>query len=597
MTDQRHNTNFADPAPDELIFRTGRAALGPYRPAVEAALEEIRAADVVRRIWSGDHSLWQDDPAGVADRLGWLHSPAVMTSSLAQIREFVESVRADGIRRIVLLGMGGSSLAAEVFRRVFGVGEGCPDLAVLDSTDPDVVAGTGRDLDPARTLFIVATKSGGTVETLSFMKHFFHLAAETLGQRKAGRHFAAITDPGSGLEKLARSLAFRNIFLNDPHIGGRYSALSLFGLVPAALIGLAPARILARARAAADDSRQTDKPGLDRNRGVWLGAALGELALAGRDKLTLVMSPPLAPFGVWVEQLVAESTGKNGRGILPVTGEALLDAEHYGGDRLFVYLRLKGDRTWDRPLGRLRTAGHPVVQLDLQELEDLYGEFFCWEIATAVAGRRLGINPFDQPDVESAKVLARTMIAAFEREGRLPEAAPDYQSDDVNVFAPFRPAGPREALLGFLDLARPQETPSAGRSYIALQAFVPPDPGIDRALQRLRSGIQRRCRLAVTTGYGPRYLHSTGQLHKGDAGRGLFIQITCGAAADLPIPDTPRGGTGRLTFGVLKDAQALGDYQALQKAGRRVMRFHFEGDVARHLRQLAQALEGTEGGR
>jgi glucose-6-phosphate isomerase len=474
-------------------------------------------------------------------------------------------VRAEGYTDVLLIGMGGSSLAPEVFYRTFGDSEEGLDLAVLDTTDPDAVRAYDEQLDPAKTLFIVSTKSGGTVETLSGFKYFYNRVVEAVGEADAGDHFIAITDPGSKLVDIARKYNFRAVFLNDSTIGGRYSALSYFGLVPAALVGVDVARLLDRAQAEACNADACNDPVDGDNRAARLGAILGELAKAGRDKLTIIASPPLASFGDWVEQLIAESTGKEGKGILPVVGEPVQSPAAYGDDRLFVYLHLEGDDTYDEAVAALAEADQPVVELRLRDLYDLGRQFFLWEMATAVAGYRLGIQPFDQPNVESAKVRAGEMVSAYSETGELPEGES----------APLA-AG---ALHDFLAQAQPGD-------YISLQAYVPPTVESDEALQALRQELLQRYRLATTVGYGPRFLHSTGQLHKGDAGNGIFVQFTSDPQADVAIPDEAGRPESSMTFGVLKMAQALGDAQALQDEDRRLIRFHLGTDVVGGLERL-----------
>ena len=396
------------------------ADLGRYQPAVETALAELDAQKVVQRIWDGDFTVWKPDPAEISNRLGWLRIAEALLKEIPNIESFVAAVRSAGYTHALLLGMGGSSLAPEVFRKTFGVRPGYLDLAVLDSTDPAAVLGYAGQLDLAKTLFIVSTKSGGTVETFSFFRYFYNLLVEKLGAEQAAAHFIAITDPGSKLQEMASQLHFRATFLNNPDIGGRYSALSHFGLVPAALVGVDLQALLLRALGMLDycssPSRAADNPA------ALLGAILGELAKAGRDKLTLIPSPAICPFGDWAEQLVAESTGKEGYGILPVVGEVVGQPEIYGDDRLFVYLRLADDHTFDASLQALEAAGQPVVRLVLDDPYDLGGQFLLWELATALAGSRLGINPFDQPNVESAKVQARKLVAAYQQQGKLPVA-------------------------------------------------------------------------------------------------------------------------------------------------------------------------------
>jgi len=566
------------------------AFLGSHEPAVVRALEEIRDQRVMQRIWAHDHTVWRDDPAGITNRLGWLHSPKVMAAAVPEMTAAADEVRAEGYEKALLLGMGGSSLAPQVYRLTFGVKEGHLDLSVLDSTDPGAVLSQAESHDPAKTLFVVSTKSGSTVETLSFMKYFYTRAVKALGAEKAGKHFIAITDPGSGLESAAKDLCFRRIFLNDPNIGGRYSALSYFGLVPAALLGADLPALLEGAATAAHCSQGSNGTVGEDDEAARLGATLGALAGGGVDKLTLVLSPPLFPSGPWVEQLIAESTGKDGKGILPVHGEALGGAEIYARDRFFVYLKLEGDGTHDERIADLKDAGHPLVQLNLSTLYDLGGQFFLWEMATALAGRFLGINPFDQPNVESAKVRAREMVAAFEKQGKLPEPVPTFHKGDITVYNHEGAKSLEAAFQSFMSEARPGRDDFAGRSYIAIQAYLEPTPETDGALQDLRTTLQRTYRMATTVGYGPRFLHSTGQLHKGDGGQGLFVQVTAEPARDVPIPDQAGGEESSLRFGVLERAQALGDRQALMEAGRHVIRFHLERDVPAGLKRLVEAV-------
>lgn len=552
--------------------------LGNYQGAVDAALADLRDNTIMARIWKHDHTVWKPDPTEITNRLGWLHSPQVMMEAIPEITAFADSVRAEGYTQALLLGMGGSSLAPEVFRFTFGVKPGYLDLAVLDSTDADAVLAHAQRLDLAKTLFIVSTKSGGTVETFSFFKYFYNLIAAKIGSEKTGAHFIAITDPGSGLADTAKQYNFRQTFLNDPNIGGRYSALSYFGLVPAALLGVDLKKLLDVAQKMAADSKGED------NSSGQLGAVIGELAVAGRDKVTLIASPPIKYFGAWAEQLIAESTGKEGKGILPVDGEEVGAPNVYANDRVFAYLRLEGDTTYDAKVEALRQAGHPVVQLNLHNLYDIGSEFFRWEIATIIASRRLKINPFDQPNVESAKVLARQMVAAYQKAGKLPESTPSLQVNGVSVYSDLLAKNLKEVLTKFLAQAQ------SGRSYVALQAYVQPTPETEVALQNLRTKIQTHLRVATTVGYGPRFLHSTGQLHKGDAGNGLFIQFTSDPMQDAAIPDEAGAPKSSMTFGVLKLAQALGDRQALLEAKRRVIRFHFAKDVAGELQNLSKAL-------
>ncbi len=562
--------------------------LGSYRSSVDSALEKMEERRTMDRIWEHDYTVWKDDPDEISNRLGWLHSPEVMIYAVPGITAFVDSIRASGLTKTLLLGMGGSSLAPELFSMVFGVRKGYLDLEVLDSTDPGAVLEKESRFDPSKTLFIVSTKSGSTVETLSFMKYYYNRTVETVGEEKAGEHFTAITDPGSKLEKIARDLKYRRIFLNDPNIGGRYSALSFFGLVPAALVGVDLLKLLERAGTMACSTEECSS--VVDNTASWFGAAMGELASAGRDKLTIVTSPAIAHFGAWAEQLIAESTGKEGKGILPVDGENLNEPQYYADDRFFVYLRLKGNNEYDAAIEALREEGHPVVRFDLGDIYDIGGEFFRWEMATAVAGARLGINPFEQPDVESAKVLARKMVSAYQEEGKLPELVPTLQDGDIKVFTDEKVSCAGEAIQTFLARTEQGKNECPIRRYVAIQAYLEPTSETDAALHELRTRIQIRFRVAVTLGYGPRFLHSTGQLHKGDSGNGLFIQITSDMPRDAAIPDKAGKNESSISFGILKDSQALGDRQALLDNQRSFIRFHLGGGVAEGLRRLAEAV-------
>jgi len=557
------------------------AKLGALQGPVEAALAGLERDRAAQRIWSGDHTLWKPEPKEISNRLGWLTSARDMRPRLAGLRELAERVRSEGYDRAVLLGMGGSSLAPEVLSRIFGSAPGWLDLAVLDSTDPGAVLALAEGLDLGRTLFIVASKSGTTVEPLSFFKFFYNRTAEALGAGAAGAHFLAVTDPGSLLAGQAQEHGFRAALLNDPNIGGRYSVLSCFGLAPAALMGLTVERLVDRAEATAA-ACGPERTGAD-NPGLYLGAIMGQAALNGRDKLTLVASDRLAPFGDWLEQLIAESTGKESKGILPVVGEPLGPAKTYGPDRLFIQLKLTGQEAGGRALAGLEEAGQPVVRLELRDAYDLGGQFFLWEMATAVAGRLLAINPFDQPDVEAAKVLARQSLAEYAQKGRLPEQKPVLVESGLSLFGQAAGASLREALQAFLAQAE------LG-AYLALQAYLPPRPETEAALQAIRLRLRDRLKLATTLGFGPRFLHSTGQLHKGDAGRGLFIQLTADQPRDAPIPDEIGSSASSVSFGVLETAQVLGDGQALAQAGRRVIRLHLGAEVDRGLRRFKEAL-------
>ncbi len=536
-------------------------SLGNFEQDVNNTFNRLIEEDVVNRIWKKDHTLWSDDPNEIINRLAWLNSPAATKNSLKEMGDFVEAVKREGFTHALLLGMGGSSLAPEVFRLTFGVEEGFLDLSVLDSTDPGAVKHFADTLNPEKTLYIVSTKSGGTVETFSFMKFFYNQVSEKIGKEKVGNHFIAITDPGSGLQKVAEDLKFRKIFLNDPDIGGRFSALSLFGCVPAALIGVDLPKFLERAEWTAEQSSLSD----ENNIGAKLGCVIGELAEQGVDKLTFIISEKIKSFGSWVEQLVAESTGKNGKGILLVDGEVLLSPEYYGRDRVFVSMKLKGESLYEDKIAALKAAGFPVIEIVWYDTYDLASEFYVWEFATAVAGWRMKVQPFDQPNVEQAKIIAREFIKNYMKAGSMSEMIPDLVENDIKVYCDVSAKSFKDAFNNFLGQSQ------SGKSYVAIQAYLKPDIETDNALNHLRAGIQKKYKVPVTVGYGPRFLHSTGQLHKGDAGNGLFIQFISNVSDDLPIPDNPGEEKSSLTFGVLKTAQAFGDRQALIDNNRKVL--------------------------
>lgn len=537
-------------------------SLGTYQASVDAALDELKNDQIIARIWKKDHTVWQPDPTEISNRLGWLHSPETLLEQVEELNELSASVRADGFTNVLLLGMGGSSLAPEMFYKIYRQEADGLALAIVDSTDADAIQAHQASVDLRKTIFIVATKSGGTAETLSAFKYFYNQVSELVGADQAGKQFIAITDPGSKLVEIANRFGFRNTFINDPNIGGRYAVLSLFGMVPAALIGIDIATLLSRAAKASTNAKMNDADNL----GAKIGVVMGVLAKAGRDKITFISSPAIAPFGDWVEQLIAESTGKNGQGILPVVGEPLVAPNGYGQDRLFVYLRLAGDSTHDAAVAALKAADHPLIELELQDLYSLGGQFFLWEMATAVSGHCLGIQPFDQPNVESAKIVARQMVAEYMKTGQLPEG-------DAAELTP-------ENLHDFLAQAQSGD-------YISIHAYVPQTAVNDQALATLRQQLLTRYKLATTVGYGPRFLHSTGQLHKGDSGNGLFIQFTSDAQQDIPIPDEAGKPDSTMSFNILKNAQALGDAKALQAANRRMISFHLGTDIAAGLKTLS----------
>ena len=517
------------------------ASLGDYLAGVESGLSGLKSRRVISRIWSGDHTVWKPDPTEISNRLGWLTVTDAMREQTPAMQALAQEVRDAGIRHVVLLGMGGSSLGPEVLRQTFGSAPGYPELIVLDSTVPGWVQSVTDAIDPAHTLFLVSSKSGSTTEPNMFYAYFRGLVEKAAGKDGAGQHFIAVTDAGTSLEKLAIDQGFRRVFANPPEIGGRYSVLSYFGLVPATLIGLDLSKLIDRADRMREETFSNVT--VQENPGAWLGAVMGVLAQQGRDKLTLVTSPSIGSFGLWVEQLIAESTGKEGLGIIPVAGEPLTSPNHYGGDRLFVYLRLDGDNNdeSDRAVQAIQESGQPLVRLNLMDKYDVGAEFFRWEMATAVAGSILGINPFDQPNVQAAKDMTDSVLGQFERSGELPPMEASSSLGDL-----LSQAGPGD--------------------YLVIMAYIRQTPQVDQALDDLRRKVTVRHGIATTMGYGPRFLHSTGQLHKGGPGSGLFLQLTGEHAHDLTIPGAP------YTFGVLADGQAVGDLRALLASLRRAVR-------------------------
>ena len=541
--------------------------------ALEERLREFAADDVGGRIWAADPTLWKPGAAAhqqiIANALGWVGVWEDVRDEIAELTQFVADVRAEGFRSAVLLGMGGSSLAPEVFSAILGDAEGALELHVLDSTDPAAVLAVEAAVDLDRTLFIVASKSGGTTETASFHA-YFHDRLQAHCAEHAGSHFVAITDEGTSLEQLALAQGFRAIFVNPSDIGGRYSALSFFGLVPAALLGVDLERLLdgvdAMAAACGPDVPAAQNPALR------LGAAMGELALHGRDKLTLICEAPLTPLGAWIEQLVAESTGKEGLGVLPVDLEPLGSLEQYGDDRVFCGLRLAGaGGVAAGRLDALAEAGHPLLERELADAYGVGGEMLCWELATAAAGVVLGIDPFDQPNVQESKDRTKALLAASSAAGAQPE---DEDEGGAQIAYPVGDQGLPDALRAFLAQAVPGD-------YIALQAYVAPGAAVWEQLQALRLQLRDGLRLATTLGFGPRYLHSTGQFHKGGPNRGLFLQFVGHDPRDVEIPGQAYG------FGVLKRAQARGDLAALRAHDCRALRVCLGDDVPAGLTRLA----------
>jgi transaldolase len=567
------------------------ASLGDLQAAVDSGLNRADQEQFARRVWEKDPTLWKPDPNEqneITDRLGWLTVMSTMRAELPRLKDLHDEVQAAGFSDAVLMGMGGSSLAPEVLRETFATGDAAPRLHVLDSTDPATILDVVQQIDLQHTLFIVASKSGGTIETLSHFR-FFHEKVASFAGDDAGAHFIAITDAGTKLDDLAQSLHFRAIFRNPTDIGGRYSALSFFGLVPAVIIGVDVEKLLDRADAMASAcSADADARA---NPGVWLGTILGTLANGGRNKATLVVSPSISTFGYWLEQLLAESTGKEGKGILPVEGEALGDSSVYGNDRVFVYLRTETgyDAEQDEAVKQLETAGQPVVLLHLTDAYDLGTEFFRWEFATAIAGAFLGINAFDQPNVQESKDNTDRILKEYVQSKMIPapRAVLQTQSRNVSLVASGEIAQRlRESVS--LQAAMEVIAREAGEGdYIALLAYIERTPETHQALEAIRLRLRDLRHVATTLGYGPRFQHSTGQEHKGGSNTGVFLQFVATDTVDVPIPDEP------YTFSVLKQAQALGDLQSLEAHDRRVIRIDLGTGIAGGLGEVLQALEAA----
>lgn len=565
------------------------AGLGSYASQVEATLADLERRDAVTRIWQKDAALWKAEAQHqtvIRNSLGWLNVVTTIRQHAANLAGFAVEVGRAGFTHALLLGMGGSSLCPDVLRLTFGETAGFPKLAVLDTTDPASVQAFEQSVDFPRTLFIVASKSGTTPEITAFYQYFLAKVRAQRGER-AGEQFIAITDAGTVLERTGAEAKFRRVFLNPSDIGGRYSALSFFGMVPATLIGVDVLRLLDRAERMAK-ACAADVPARD-NPGVWLGAILGGLAKAGRDKLTFLCSPEIASFGYWVEQLIAESTGKDGTGILPVEGEALGEPGTYGDDRVFVHLRLRDsqDRELDGKVNALERAGHPVVRIGLQDRHDLGAEFFRWEFATAVSGAVLGVNPFDQPNVQESKNNTTRLLAEFRAKGRLPEGDPIFREGPIRIYGDAAGAEVLQGARTLGDALRAHLLRIRTRDYVALTAYLQATSAYAEALGAIRTHIRDRFRVATTLGYGPRFLHSTGQLHKGGGDNGVFLQFTADDPVDLPIPGEPH------SFGVMKAAQALGDLQSLQSRERRALRIHITGGIDAGLRRVLEAVAGT----
>ena len=533
-----------------------------FQQLINPRLETLTEQKIIPRIWGKDYTVWKPNPDEITNRLGWLNIIEDMFKEVEQIENLVEQASRDGFTTILVLGMGGSSLAPELFSKIFSQDSQKFKVHVLDTTDPDAILACKQQLKINKTLFIVASKSGKTVETLSLFKYYYNVIQKLNLKKHAGEHFVAITDPGSPLVEVAEHYHFRHIFLNNPNIGGRYSALSCYGLVPAAFAGINLHRLLENAKQMAN-LLKTEKP-LEQNPAALLGAILGELSEHGLDKITFLLDSKIESFGDWVEQLIAESTGKEGKGIIPIVQEAIGKPDTYSEDRIFVFIGFT-NTAFSESINALFHKGHPVIQLTIENNYDIGGLFFLWEFVVAVAGHILQINPFNQPNVESAKILARQKIKEFQEKGQLP----------TTKSHPISPSKFKD----FLSTTKPGE-------YIAIQAFVQPTNDVKNSLNLLRTALRDKYKVATTLGFGPRFLHSTGQLHKGGKPNGKFIQITSSPTNDLPIPDEAGTDKSSISFGTLKLAQALGDAEALQQSKRQVLCFHTENSRLDELNRL-----------
>jgi transaldolase/glucose-6-phosphate isomerase len=554
-----------------------------FSEAVGQTLDEWTSQDKVAKLWAGDASLWTNTDEG--KWVGWLTLVDDQRKTLSRFRNFAAEIQDAGFTHAMVLGMGGSSLCPEVLRMSFGKIAGFPELHVLDSTDPAQVRSFEDRVDLAKTLFFVSSKSGTTLEPNIFKQHFFARVAEVAGEKDAGKHFVAITDPGSQLRVTAEQDHFRKIFLGLPSVGGRYSALTDFGLAPACAMGIDVEKFLDSASQMSAACRLSPKD----NPGVILGAVLGAAHKLGRDKLTIFASPGIHDLGAWLEQLLAESTGKNGKGIIPVDRERLEDPRVYGNDRVFVYLNLESeaDRGQDLRLEEIASAGHPVVQISLPSVYDLAQEFFRWEIATAVAGSIIGINPFNQPDVEASKIETRKLTEQYEQAGSLPDEKPIFEDNGIKLFADDRNARDLEKEISDRCLSSylraHLERLKAG-DYFAVLAYIEMNDTHEQMLQILRDAVRNKKGVATCLGFGPRFLHSTGQAYKGGPDSGVFLQVTCDDSKDLPVPGQ------KYTFGVVKAAQARGDFAVLAERGRRALRVHVGADTKSGLSALATAI-------
>ena len=555
--------------------------------SVRTTISDWQSGGKMQRLWSRDATLWTGSDE--ADWLGWLDIVDEQIAHPVELRNLGKEVWSAGFKDALLLGMGGSSLCPEVLRMTFGKIAGYPDLHVLDSTDPAQIKAFEGKIDIAKTLFIVSSKSGSTLEPNIFKQYFFELAKKAVGADRAGSHFMAITDPGSKMQKVAEGDKFRHIFFGRPSIGGRYSALSNFGMAPAAVIGIDTKKFLDRAQEMVRACGATVP--VEGNPGAVLGIILGTAAQSGRDKVTIITSSDISDLGAWLEQLLAESTGKVGKGIIPVDREELAEPDFYGNDRVFAYIHtdFASDAKTELKLTALEKAGHPVVRISMSDIYDLGAEFFRWEIATAVAGAIIGINAFNQPDVEASKIATKNLTSEYEKNGSLPPEKPIVEDSGIKLFTDEKNAaelakavGADKSVAAYLK-AHLQRI-GAG-DYFALLGYIQMNEGHEKQLQAIRHAVRDKKHVATCLGFGPRFLHSTGQAYKGGPNSGVFLQVTCEDAVELPVPEQ------KYTFGVVKAAQARGDFQVLAERGRRALRVHLGKDVDAGVATLAAAVQ------
>jgi len=556
---------------------------GPLASGVAASIEDWKKNNKVARLWQKDASLWTGTDE--SNWLGWLTITEEQLTHLDVLRQIAEEVKKARFKHALLLGMGGSSLCPEVLRMTFGKIKGHPELHVLDSTDPSQIKAIEGKVDLKSTICIVSSKSGSTLEPNIYKQYFFERVKAQVGEKEVGNRFIAITDPGSKMQQVAETDKFRRIFMGVPSIGGRYSALSNFGMVPAAIMGLDVAKFLKNTEEMVKACGASSAA--DVNPGVILGAILGVAAKQGRDKLTIVASAGIFDLGAWLEQLIAESTGKSGKGIIPVDRERLTRPAVYGNDRVFVYLRLasKPDRAQDAAVASLQNAGEPVVRITLPNIYNLGQEFFRWEIATAVAGSIIGINAFNQPDVEASKIETRKLTNEYESTGSLPPESPFLADKGIKLFADDKNTTALKGVWKLTDVLRKHLSRAGGGDYFAVLGYIPMNGENEKALQGIRHAVRDKKKIATVLGFGPRFLHSTGQAYKGGPNTGVFLQITCDDAQDLPVPGQ------KYTFGIVKAAQARGDFAVLAERGRRALRVHLGMNLKSDLATLAKAVK------